>query len=399
MFTESERQFDVAIAGAGPAGASLALDLARRGARVALLDAATFPRDKLCGEYLSPESWNVFDRLDVFDEIVRSGYQAIRFIRITTPKGRVVEAEASDRHGRSGVGLSRYVLDSMMLQKARAAGVVVFEGSRVGGCIVRDGCVTGLYARHPSLGRFELEAKITVAADGRHSALVRQTGHTRVRSFFRPRLVGLKRHYELSESSTDEFRGTVGLYVVPGGYGGTCCVDGKITNVCALVPERELRRCNGNLDRLDAEYLGRNRGLRRLLATGSPVTGWKTVAGVRVEVSAPRLPGIVYVGDCHGTIDPLGGQGITIALLGAEMLSPLIADALGAGSAFDRPFQSTWQAVWRHRFDRRVHLCRVFHHALVNPALIDFAACFGAIASRLLGACYRQTRDPGWLAS
>ena len=62
--------FDVAIAGAGLAGSALALRLARGGARVALLDAATFPRDKLCGEYLSPESWSVLDRMDLVDEVV-----------------------------------------------------------------------------------------------------------------------------------------------------------------------------------------------------------------------------------------------------------------------------------------------------------------------------------------
>jgi 2-polyprenyl-6-methoxyphenol hydroxylase-like FAD-dependent oxidoreductase len=79
------RPFDVAIAGAGVAGGSLALRLARDGARVALLDPAGFPRDKLCGEFLSPECWGVFDRLGLTESVVQLGYHPIHRVRLTTP--------------------------------------------------------------------------------------------------------------------------------------------------------------------------------------------------------------------------------------------------------------------------------------------------------------------------
>src|SRR5436309_11259812 len=111
-------RFDVAIAGAGLAGAALALRLSRRGVRVALLDPATFPRDKLCGEYLSPESWSVLDRMDLADEVARSGGHAIRRVRITTPRGRIVDAEVNGPDGLPGIGLSRSVLDDLIVRRA-----------------------------------------------------------------------------------------------------------------------------------------------------------------------------------------------------------------------------------------------------------------------------------------
>jgi flavin-dependent dehydrogenase len=385
--------FDVAIAGAGPAGAAQALLLARRGVHVALLDAASFPRDKLCGEYLSPESWSVLDRLGLASVIAGMGYQPIRLVRITTPRGREVTAEVAGPDGLPGIGLGRSVLDTLIVDRARAAGAEVFERVRVRGPIVADGRVVGLSARHPKLGALEVHARVTVAASGRHSPLVRQTGSTQVRNRFRTRHFGLKQHLVVSEADASEPLDAVGLHLVPGAYGGTCRIDGNLTNFCALLPESALRRHRGDLARVVRQVLGTNPALARVVAAGHGAGGWKTVAGVRVEFSAPRLPGIFYAGDCQGTVDPLGGQGMTMALVGAEILAPYIERALVADADAVWGMQHAALAAWHRRFDRRIRLCRLLHHLLVNPILIDAAASLGAVAPRLLSACYRQTRD------
>jgi menaquinone-9 beta-reductase len=390
---DPSRPFDVAIAGAGLAGASLALRLARSGSRVALLDPGAFPRDKLCGEFLSPESWGVLERLDLAAAVEQAGYHPIRRVRLSSPRGRVLEADVVGPDGRPGIGLSRSVLDDLLVRRARAAGAEVFERSRVGGPIVRCGRVVGLTARGASGGPVEVRATVVVAADGRHSGLVRRTGTTRVRSRFRPRHFGLKRHLTVADPSAAEPPGTVGLHLVPGGYGGTCRIEGPLTNFCALLPESALRRHRGDLDRLAASWLGRNPVLARLWEASTPAGLWKTVAGVRVEVSTPRLAGIFYVGDCRGTVDPLGGQGMTMALLGAELLAPFLLEALARDGAEPR-LQRRYEAAWHRRFDRRVRLCRLFHHALVNPSWIDLAAAFPRLAPRVLASCYARTRDP-----
>ncbi len=164
----TSQPYDVAIAGAGLAGASLALRLARDGARVALLDASSFPRDKVCGEFLSPECWGVLDRMGLADEMVGSGYHAIHSVRISTPSGREIVADVVGRDGLPGIGLSRSKLDASIVRRAREAGAEVFEGTRVVGAIVEEGRVVGVQARGAE--PFEVRATITVAADGRHSA-------------------------------------------------------------------------------------------------------------------------------------------------------------------------------------------------------------------------------------
>lgn len=383
---------DVAIAGAGLAGGSLALALARRGVSVALIDPGTFPRDKLCGEFLSPESWGVLDRLALTDGIHRAGYHAIRAIRVTTPGGRSIEAQLVEPDAPPGLGLSRSTLDDLIVQQARDAGVQVLESTRASGPLIEEGRVAGLVVRLPPFDESTIRARVTIAADGRHSGLVRQTGATVARQGHRPRLLGMKRHYRLDpDHPSSEAQGTVGLHVVRGGYCGTCRVEGGLTNLCALVPVSTVRPYHGDLDLAAREVLGQNPAASRILADGVAVGEWKAVSDVRVEASTPRLPGILYAGDCQGTVDPLGGQGMTMALLGAESLIPFVLRALG--STVTRAIQAEWRAAWDRRFRRRVRFCRAFHQILVRPELLEFASSLGPAASRLLAASFRWTRD------
>jgi len=384
-------RFDVVIAGAGLAGGSLALRLSRSGLRVALLDPGRFPRDKLCGEFLSPECWGAFERLGFGPALAGLGYHPIERVRITTPRGRSLSAAFLGEDGRPGIGLSRSALDDRLAREARAAGAAVVEGVRVSGPVVREGRVVGVAARDGAAGPVEVLGAVTVAADGRGSALVRRTGRTRARSRFRPRLFGLKRHLDVADRDAEP-AGTVGLHLVPGGYVGACRVETGQTNLCGLLPESTLRRHRGDLDALAAAAFPSNPVLGRLWDASTPAGAWKTVAGVRVESSTPDLAGILYAGDCRGTVDPLGGQGMTMALLGAEALAPFILRAVAEGVA-GPALQAEATAAWHRRFDRRVNLCRFFHHVLINPAVIDLGSVFATLAPKLLALGFRQTRD------
>jgi menaquinone-9 beta-reductase len=393
--TRHQGSFEVAVSGAGLAGASLALWLARRGVKVALVDASTFPRDKVCGEFLSPECWGVLERMGLADQVERSGYHAIRRVRISTPTGREVTAEVVGADGLPGIGLSRFFLDDLIVREARIAGADVFEGARVVGPIVESGRVVGVSvsSREPD-GPSEIRARITIAADGRTSTLVKQVGKTFGRSWFRPQFFGLKRHLIVHDRSADEEEGTVGLHLVRGGYGGTCRIEGgSVTNLCAMLPSEEVRSRRGDLDRVARESLGKNPALAKLLEASEPSSDWKTVSDVVVKVSTPTLPGILFAGDCQGTVDPLGGQGMTMALLGAEMMVPFVERGLALEEDGYDSYQEACQDEWRRRFAHRIALCRAFHHFLVNPAIVDVSSRFGSAASRFLTGCYRQTRE------
>lgn len=395
MTTEALDHYDVAIAGAGLAGAALAIHLAKAGACVVVLDAASFPRPKLCGEFLSPEGVAALRRLGLGDVLAASGFQPIRVMRLTTPRGRILQAEIIAPDGLPGIGLSRSVLDAAMVEAARSAGAEVLERTRVVGPIIKDGRVVGLAARHGARGPLEVRSRLVIAADGRHSSLVRRTGTTFVRSRLRPRHFGLKRHLVVSEAGAAvDWPGTVALHLLPGGYVGTCRVEGALTNLCGLLPVAMSRVAHGDLDALAHEHFPRNPFLNAFWEAGRAAGPWKAVAEVRVECARPVLPGILYAGDCRGTVDPLGGQGMTMALLGAELLAPFALSALSrAGEGAGLRLSRRYERAWHRRFDRRIGLCRLFHHALVHPALIDAGLALGPLGPRLLAAAYGWTRD------
>ena len=394
MEPDDRGAFDAVIVGAGPAGSSLAVRLARSGVRVALLDAGRFPRDKLCGEYLSPEGASAVDRLGLAGELAASGGRPIRKVRLTTPSGRSIEAEVGGLEGRAGLGLSRSALDAILLGAARSAGASVMEQARVSGPIVEGGRVVGVVGRGEGGASFEIRGVAVIAADGRNSALTRRTGTTRSRSVagLRPRLFGLKRHLAVDRPEFDEPEGTVGLHLLPGGYVGTCRVEGGRTNLCGLLPESHSKTHHGDLGALADDLFGRNPALGALWRASEPTGPWKTVAGVRVEVSAPNLPGVFYAGDAGGTVDPLGGQGMTMALLGSELLAPFVLRSLDEGKVSEAVVRRA-KAAWHRRFDRRVLLCRAFHHALVRPFAIDAASRLGRLGDALLALGFALTRD------
>jgi flavin-dependent dehydrogenase len=385
--------YEVAVVGGGLAGGALALRLARRGARVALIEGSAYPRPKLCGEYLSPEGVRALHALGLGPALEAAGGEPIGRVRITAPGGRSLEAEVAGPGDPPGLGLSRSLLDDLLAGAAREAGAAVLENTRAGGPLVEEGRVVGILARDAARRPVEIRARLVVAANGRHSELVQKTGERESRAARGPAYFGLKRHLRNVDPAACEPAGCVGLHLVAGGYVGACRVEGGLTNVCGLLPDALARSHRGDLDALAAARFPSNPALGTLWRAGEPADDWKTVAGVRIERWRARLPGILYAGDCRGTVDPLGGQGMTMALLGAELAEPWAlrmltdpAGSLGSVGSFER--------AWRARFRRRIALCRFFHHLLVRPGWLGPASRLGPIGPALLALGFRLTRDP-----
>src|ERR1700742_1188019 len=129
---------EVLVVGGGPAGSSVAFALARAGVDVLLLDRARFPRPKPCAEYLSPEASRILADMGALESIEDSGAAALAGIRVRAPNGQVIAGDFAASHGFKGFsdrGLSvrREVLDTILVDRARAAGASLVEGVRVTG--------------------------------------------------------------------------------------------------------------------------------------------------------------------------------------------------------------------------------------------------------------------------
>jgi flavin-dependent dehydrogenase len=392
-------RWDAIIVGAGPAGSAIASALARRGFRVLLIDRAEFPRDKLCGEFLSAECWPMLDSLGVVKAIQQSGFQSICRLQLRLPGGGHVEADLPRRSGQSAIGLSRQRLDLILLDHARAVGVTVVQNLEVTDLCEQSGVVFGLLARTAGsrTRRAEnelLHSKLVVAADGRRSTIVGRSGRiVRAPRSTPDQVCAVKRHYRTADGL--HRADTIALHSFPGGYAGTCGVESDIVNFCTLLPLSAIRNARGCIERALHSVVGGSALEATLLREAQPVSDWKTIPDIQVQWAQPCRAGVLYVGDAMGTVDPLGGEGMEMALEGAMLASGFAERAIAGRSGCDASLQQRYHAAWHSRFARRIQLCRAFSWLLARPAILSpLAAPFTRTAwtHALLPLAFRATR-------
>jgi 2-polyprenyl-6-methoxyphenol hydroxylase-like FAD-dependent oxidoreductase len=236
----------VVVVGGGPAGSTTAWWLARAGIPVTLVDRARFPRTKPCAEYLSPQSSRVLDALGVLGAVERSGAAQLAGMRISATDGTTFEGRFLADHGYRGfrdLGLSlpRLVLDALLLDNARDAGVRVIEGFRVTG--LRRGAgdrVTGVAGTDAEGTPTTLGARLVVGADGLRSVVARELGLAR-RSRF-PRRFAFVAHFRGVEGVGDHGE----MHVARDGYVGFADIGHGLVNTSLVVPSAVAQGARGD---------------------------------------------------------------------------------------------------------------------------------------------------------
>jgi len=311
-------RWDAVVVGAGPAGATTALLLARAGASVLLLDRARFPRDKACSEYLSPATTEILERLgaDVLAAVEGAAHAKLYGMKVVAPCGTAMCGRFLGGPRPYSFALPRTTFDTILLAAAGRAGAVVREGVAVENLVLDHGTVAGVIGR--SGNRETYRSRVVVGADGLRSVVARRLGLVRSSP---PRRVAFTAHV----ADVEGIDGVGELHVGERGYVGLGPVGGGITTVALVLPLATVRRegRSGDRDfrtRFFAELeqfpglAGRfdpRRLVRDVLATG-PFAQWSRTA------VAPG-GGALLVGDAADFFDPFTGQGIYAALRGAEL--------------------------------------------------------------------------------
>ncbi|HEX9444503.1 MAG TPA: FAD-dependent oxidoreductase, partial [Candidatus Binatia bacterium] len=243
------KPFDVAIVGAGPAGSSAAVFLARRGYSVALLDKAVFPRAKLCGDFLNPACWSLFDRLGIRDTVASLEHQEIGSFLLSTPTAEAV-VPFPRHNGRRvfGFGLKRSLLDDLLLRLAIKEGVAVEQGSRLSG-LERAGAAWRL---KKDSSRESLRARLLIGADGRNSWVANRLGLAAPGDES-----GKYVAFQLNLSECAGLGGDIQIHLFPGGYAGLAGVGGRSANLCFAV-ERKIVRQSPSFEAVLERRLAKN---------------------------------------------------------------------------------------------------------------------------------------------
>ena len=320
---------DVIVVGAGPGGAATAILLAERGLEVLVLDRATFPRPKICGEYVSPEAARILDRLGTLKAIDAAGAAPLLGMRITSPDGTVLDARyratAAWRPYRDhALALSRSVLDAILVDRLRALPVDLREGVRVRDLVIEGDRVAGVDAVDGA-GRSEtIRAPLVVGADGRASVVAHRLGCRRPHRLRRIALVtyvaGLADCRDVGE-----------IFVDPPDYAILNPLAPDRVNMSLVVPLAHLAPWRGRLATFFAARVKQLPHLARRIAGAERVAAVEAMGPLAYQVTPPRHGGVLLVGDAAGFYDPLTGEGIFSALRGAELAAATAARALTGG--------------------------------------------------------------------
>ncbi|HYU97851.1 MAG TPA: FAD-dependent monooxygenase [Pyrinomonadaceae bacterium] len=388
----SANTFDVAIAGAGPAGASAAIQLALTGARVLLVEEKKFPRAKLCGEFISPECLTHFKRLGVMAQMSAAGGVTVSETVFYSRHGNSVAVPSEwFMSGAQALGLSRSEMDHQLLQRAKNAGVVVLEETHASRLICEREEVRGIRVKSGDATR-DYEALVTVDATGRTRALARHLDPPRPnqRKHTNP-LVAFKAHLAGARVAA----GACEIYFYKRGYGGLSAVEGGVSNLCFIVAANDVRRYNSNPELVLREVVMKNSRAAYTLAEATANTPWLSVSLERFgrRTLAPAL-GLLTVGDAAAFIDPFTGSGMLMALESGQVAAEAIArnlSQLRRGSGFES-LAINYEAEYQRRFASRLRVSGLLRRAAFFPNLAEAAILLSGTSSTLRRKLARATR-------
>ena len=377
-------EFDVIIAGAGPAGSSAAIHLARKGVRVLLVEQKKFPRAKLCGEFISPECRRHFQNLGVAQAMNAAGPTALLETVFYSSRGHHVTIPSSWFGGPAALGLSRAVMDDLLLRRARECGVTVLEGASVTEPIRERGDVAGVRLKINGTEQ-EHRAPLTIDATGRARILTRKLNTQQPKS--RAKLIAFKVHLRNTRVAPHACE----IYFYPEGYGGLSTIEGDVSNLCFIISAEQVRRHHSDPETVMRELVMKNRRAAHTLEHAKPASEWLSASWERFGRQRPSpTRGLLAIGDSAAFIDPFTGSGMLMAFESGELAAHVILrhqDSRSVGAEYE--------AEYVRKFDSRLRISGLLRRAAFKPRLAGLGIAICSASEQFRNRIVRATRSPG----
>ena len=343
--------FDVAIVGAGPAGATCAAFCAEAGLRVVLLERETFPREKVCGDCLNPSCWPVLRRLGVEQRVRALPHGKLRRVEFVAIGGRTVSV---DLPADAEIAVKRSLFDQLLMTRAAEAGVEVRQATTVRQIVFDDD------AWQITASDETLRARVVIAADGRNSTVARLLGALPPASKER---VGLQTHIPLPSG----FGERVVLQFLPDGYSGQAPVGDGQLNVCLVAKPPKLDALKSWAD----ERFGIPRD-----------HSWRTITPLRRAPVTALHRQLFFVGDAARVVEPFTGEGIYYALHSGELAAQAAIALIRGGDAGEA--MRRYAAAHEQLYRGRLWVNRLARAAVLSPRFTSALLRAGAIPPPVL---------------
>jgi len=347
----------VSIIGGGLAGLTLAIQLADAGYSCVLFEKNKYPFHKVCGEYISMESWSFLERLGL--NLSELNLPKITRLQVSSPSGKLLKHKLD----LGGFGISRYLLDSKLADIAKKKGVVVLDDCRVND--VKFG--KEQFTVDSSKGIFTSE--ICVGAWGKKSNLDTKLnraftkGAKTVKNY-----VGIKYHVNV-----DFPNDLIELHNFENGYCGISKIEDNKYCLCYLTDSDNQKKYNGDIKKMEQEILFKNTHLKNYFTKAKflfeePLA----ISQIKIGYKNAVENNILMIGDTAGNIAPLSGNGMSMAMRSSFFLNQLLVDYFNKKST-RQELENKYEHFWKKQFKSRVDFSQYLQKLLKNTSMTNVA--------------------------
>lgn len=336
--------YDIAVVGGGLAGLAYAILMARQGYSVLLAEKETYPRHKVCGEYISLESRPFLESLGV--SVTQLNLPLITKLLLTDTRN----TELNARLPQGGFGISRYMLDELLAGTAAKAGVTLITNTRIDSITYAgDGFTL-------AAGDRRWTARMACGAWGKRS----NVDVKMQRSFLTEKqkglnnYVGIKYHIRYNWPAD-----TIGLHNFSNGYCGISRIEDNKTCLCYLTTAANLKKSGNDIGAMERNILMQNKWLRNILTDAEMLYAAPlAISQISFQQKEQALDHVLLLGDAAGMITPLCGNGMSMALHAAKIAAGLTHRYL-AGAATRAETEAAYTQAWKTNFATRTAVGRL----------------------------------------
>ena len=372
----TEEEYDIAIVGGGLAGLALAIQLAMEHYKVILFEKERYPFHKVCGEYISLESWNFLKTLGL--DLDNMQLPLITKLQVSSTHGNLLQHELP----LGGFGISRYRIDEYLAKLAVDAGVVLKEECKVNDVHFADDSFTietyqQTYRARVVCGSFGKRSNLDLKWKRAFTSSKRQKLNN---------YVGVKYHIQ-----SDFPHDTIALHNFANGYCGIVKIEEDKYNLCYLTTALNLQRSHNSIAEMERNILMKNPHLERIFSESrflfdAPLA----ISQVSFDQKEQVEGHILMTGDAAGLITPLCGNGMSMALHSSKLAATQIHLFL-QGKLNRAGMESQYTRLWRENFSKRMKTGRRLQTLFGHPMMMNSLIRVGKTFPRLLDPLIRKT--------
>jgi len=370
---EQEQLFDCAIAGGGLAGLTLAIQLANAGRSVVLFEKEKYPFHKVCGEYISMESFDFLERIGI--PISTMNLPIINEVVISSPNGNSITRKLD----LGGFGISRFTLDAMLAELANKKGVVLMEETKV----------LDIHFNHDLFSiettRNVYKARMVCGAFGKHSLLDKKL--ERKKSVLSKNYLAVKYHVKLDLQDN-----IIQLHNFKDGYCGISKVEDNKYCICYLTNSQNLRDNANDIKKMEQNVLMKNPFLKKyfndaIFLYNEPLA----ISQITFNEKTTIQKHVLMIGDAAGNIAPLCGNGMSMAMHSSYIVFQLLQkyfDRTISREQLELQYQNHWNNLFSSRIRTGRHIQMLFGKEVLTNFSIALLKKMPLLTNKLINSTH-----------